>query len=92
MVKVVLKVVEIQLQAKSTESKTLASQDQTAALSARPAVKIRIDKREKSCAIITSALGDAPLRVAMESEDDPFLMVKLLSRRSLCIKSDGLMY
>lgn len=35
-------------------------------------------KREKACGIIISALGDTPLRVVMEVDDDPTKMLRLL--------------
>lgn len=40
-----------------------------------------IAKREKACGIIICALGDAPLRVVMDVDDDPALMLKLLDDR-----------
>ena len=38
-------------------------------------------KREKTSGIIISALGDAPLRVVMDAEDDPARMLQLLDSR-----------
>lgn len=38
-------------------------------------------KREKACGIIISALGDAPLRVVMDVDDDPRRMMELLDSR-----------
>ena len=38
-------------------------------------------KREKASGIIISALGDAPLRVVLEADDDPERMLKLLDAR-----------
>ena len=38
-------------------------------------------KREKASGIIISALGDAPLRVVMDVDDDPSRMLKLLDSR-----------
>ena len=38
-------------------------------------------KREKASGIIISELGDAPLRVVIEAEDDPARMIQLLDAR-----------
>ena len=38
-------------------------------------------KREMACGIIISALGDAPLRVVMDVDDDPSRMLSLLDAR-----------
>ena len=38
-------------------------------------------KKEKASGIIISALGDAPLRVVIEAEDDPAKMIQLLDAR-----------
>ena len=38
-------------------------------------------KKERASGIIISALGDAPLRVVVEAEDDPAKMIKLLDAR-----------
>lgn len=40
-------------------------------------------KKEKPYGIFISALGDAPLRVANEAEDEPAKMIKLLDARYL---------
>lgn len=40
-----------------------------------------LEKLEKASAIIISALGDAPLRVVMEADDDPSKMLRLLDAR-----------
>ena len=50
------------------------------------AERVRIDsrtraKREKASGIIISALGDAPLRVVMDVDDDPARMLQLLDGR-----------
>ena len=41
----------------------------------------RIAKREKASGIIISALGDAPLRVVLQADDDPEKMLQLLDAR-----------
>ena len=41
----------------------------------------RVAKREKASGLIISALGDAPLRVVLEADDDPERMLKLLDAR-----------
>lgn len=40
-----------------------------------------LEKLEKASAIIISTLGDAPLRVIMEADDDPSKMLRLLDAR-----------
>ena len=59
--------------ASATSSSSTATETQDAArLSA---------KREKASGIIISALGDAPLRVVLEADDDPVKMLQLLDAR-----------
>lgn len=56
-------------------------QPSTSDQQASSSMKCDVEKSEKASAIIISALGDAPLRVVMEAEDDPARMMKLLDAR-----------
>jgi len=81
-VKGVWKVVEST--SETTSQTTLAStsvQKDTQPSSAVAASEKQLDKLEKASAIIISALGDAPLRVVMEADDDPSKMLRLLDAR-----------
>ena len=60
----------------SSSTTTTTTTDQEAPQSARD-----ISKREKASGIIISALGDSPLRVVLEADDDPKRMLKLLDAR-----------
>ena len=60
----------------SSASATTETDAATPTLSSRTAAK-----REMACGIIISALGDAPLRVVMDVDDDPGKMLDLLDAR-----------
>jgi len=69
----------------SETTKQPSASDQPSSSSDQPSPssskKCNVEKREKASAIIISALGDTPLRVVMEAEDDPARMMKLLDAR-----------
>ena len=60
----------------SSTTTTTTTTDQESPPSARD-----ISKMEKASGIIISALGDSPLRVVLEADDDPKRMLKLLDAR-----------
>lgn len=62
------------------ESSSDSNSESTTTSSATTSVTSSV-KREKASGIIISALGDAPLRVVIEAEDDPAKMIKLLDAR-----------
>lgn len=78
-VKGVWKVLESNSKSDETEANSSTSDPSTPATAS--ASKSTSEKLEKASAIIISALGDAPLRVVMEADDDPVRMLKLLDAR-----------
>jgi len=66
--------------ATNADSTAATSTDAASAATTAQAAK-RLAKREKASGMIISALGDSPLRVVLDVDDDPARMLKLLDDR-----------
>lgn len=64
-----------------SEQSSIAATTQDTAPSSSQSSSRLLGKREKACAIIICALGDAPLRVVMDVDDNPARMLELLDAR-----------
>lgn len=66
--------------ASPTDTVSITTSDDNATRTASESAR-QIAKREKASGIIISALGDSPLRVVLEADDDPKRMLELLDGR-----------